>query len=97
MVTIRCRKKRKVAAALLGLTACVLIRRQRRRLDELEEDQRKRKTRRSVRVKDWIRKCCTKHVRRESKLLKFLCTGKGVIMNTTPDPDRPTMHGRVAM
>ena len=42
MVTIRCRKKRKVAAALLGLMACVLIRRRRRRLHELEEEQRKR-------------------------------------------------------
>ena len=41
MVTIRCRKKRKVAAALLGLMACVLIRRRRRRLHELEEEKEK--------------------------------------------------------
>ena len=72
MVTIRCREKRKVAAALLGLTACVLTRRRRQRLDELEEEHRKTKTKRSVWVKDWIRKYCIKHVRRESKLLHFL-------------------------
>ena len=51
MVTIQCRKKSKVAAALLGLTACVLTRRRRRRLDELEEEQSKRKGKRSVWVK----------------------------------------------
>ena len=44
MVTMRCRKKRKMATALLGLMACVLIRRRRRRLDELEEEQRKTRT-----------------------------------------------------
>ena len=59
MGIIRCRKKRKVAAALLGLMACVLIRRRRRRLEELAEEQRKRKRKRSVWVKDWIRKCCS--------------------------------------
>ena len=59
----------------------------------LKKNKEKQKQKRSVWVKDWIRKCCTKHVRRESNKQ----TGKGVIMNTTPDPDpdRPTMRGRV--